>query len=324
MSWPGRREGLPTRTVLVPAERRPRTRWPRLRRAMIVLVAVTVLVPAGAVIFDAVHGRRTAPVVEQRTPPSPQAPRPPAPRPASAALVIARQRERAITRLEGLGIPVFCGAPHGREVALTFDDGPGPHTARILAILRSHRAQATFFLVGNRIRYWPRLPAAEATIGAVGDHTWSHADLGRLSRKTANDEIDRARTAIASAANTEVRLFRTPYGRNPDWLGHALAARAMLEIRWSVDSDDYMHGINATAIVRRVARDLRPGGIVLMHDLHAVTVKALPRLLALLQARHLRAVTVPELLRTDPPSYRQLRADNRGRGCVDLATAGPE
>jgi peptidoglycan/xylan/chitin deacetylase (PgdA/CDA1 family) len=308
----------------MPAERRPRPRRPRLRRAAIVLVAVLVLVPVGAVIFQTVHGRGTTPVVEQRTLPSPQAPRPPASRPVSAAFVIARQRERAITRLEGLGIPVFCGASHGREVALTFDDGPGPYTARILAILRRHHAQATFFLVGNRIRYWPRLPAAEATIGAVGDHTWSHADLGRLPRTIANGEIDRARTAIASAANTEVRLFRTPYGRNPTWLGHALAARAMLEIRWSVDSDDYVPGITATAIVRRVARHLHPGGIVLMHDLHAVTVRALPRLLALLQARHLHPVTVPELLRTDPPSYRQLREDDRGRGCVDLATAGPE
>ena len=195
MSWPGRREGLPTRTVLMPAERRPRPRRPRLRRAAIVLVAVLVLVPVGAVIFQTVHGRGTTPVVEQRTLPSPQAPRPPAPRPVSAAFVIARQRERAITRLEGLAIPVFCGASHGREVALTFDDGPGPYTARILAILRRHHAQATFFLVGNRIRYWPRLPAAEATIGAVGDHTWSHADLGRLPRKTANGEIDRARSS---------------------------------------------------------------------------------------------------------------------------------
>ncbi len=246
------------------------------------------------------------------------------PRPPSAAVVAAHEQERAITRLEGLGLPVFCGAAHGNEVALTFDDGPGSSTALILATLRRYHAPATFFLVGNRIRYWPRLPAAEATIGAVADHTWSHADLGHLPRRAATVEIDRARVSIASAANTDVRLFRTPYGRDPRWLGHALAARAMLEIRWSVDSNDYVPGTTATAIVRRVARALHPGGIVLLHDLHAVTARALPRLLDLLRARHLRAVTVPELLRSDPPSYRQLRADNRGRGCVDLATARPE
>jgi len=323
VSWPGRREGLPTRTVLTPAERRPGPRRPRLRRALIAVVAALALVPAGAILYQVVHGTDTTKVVEPSKPPPP-APPPAGHRPPSAALVLARQRGRAITRLQGLGLPVFCGASHVREVALTFDDGPSSYTAPILAILRRHHAPATFFVVGNRIRYWPRLPAAEATIGVVGDHTWRHADLERLPESRARAEVDRARAALEGATHTDIRLFRTPYGRDPAWLGHALAARAMLEIRWSVDSDDYVPGITATQILKRVARDLHPGGIVLLHDLHAVTVKALPRLLALLRARHLRPVTVPELLRSDPPTYRQLRADHHGQGCVELATAGRE
>lgn len=326
MSWPGRREGLPTRTVLIPVERRPGRRR-RLRRVVLVLAAVLLLVPAAAVAISFLHNSRKAPVAAPPPPPGPPAPlRPPAPRlpPSSAAVVAARERERAITRLQGLALPVFCGAAHGNEIALTFDDGPGPYTAQLLAVLRRFYAQATFFLVGDRIRYWPRLPAAEATIGAVGDHTWSHADLGRLPRRAALREIDRARVAIASAANASVRLFRTPYGYDPPWLGRALAARAMLEIRWSVDSSDYLAGTTAVRLVRRVAPGLKPGAIVLFHDLRATTVRALPTLLRLIRVRHLRAVTVPELLRTDPPSYRQLKADSRGRGCVDLATAGHE
>jgi peptidoglycan/xylan/chitin deacetylase (PgdA/CDA1 family) len=98
----------------------------------------------------------------------------------------------------------------------------------------------------------------------------------------------------------------------------------MLEIRWTVDSNDYLPHATAAKIVRRVAAGLRPGAIVLLHDIHPATVRALPRLLALLRRRHLRAVTVPELLRRDPPGYRQLMADSRGRGCVDLATARRE
>jgi peptidoglycan/xylan/chitin deacetylase (PgdA/CDA1 family) len=238
--------------------------------------------------------------------------------------VLARQRQHAITRLEGLGLPVFCGARHGNEIALTFDDGPGPYTAALLRALRRFHAQATFFLVGNRIRYWPRLPAAEATIGTVGDHTWSHADLRRLPRQAARAEIDRARTAIAAASNSDVRLFRIPYGRDPAWIGHALAARGLLEIRWSVDPSDYVPGTTVAGLVRRVAAGLAPGAIVVLHDLQPTTVRALPAILRLIRARHLRAVTVPELLRADAPSYRQLVADNRGRGCVDLATARGE
>jgi peptidoglycan/xylan/chitin deacetylase (PgdA/CDA1 family) len=178
--------------------------------------------------------------------------------------------------------------------------------------------------VGNRVRYGPRLLAAEAELGAVGDHTWSHADLTRLPRRAATAEIGRARWAIGAAAKTPVRLFRIPYGHEPGWLGRYLAARGMLEVRWSVESRDYLPSSSASKIVRRVAPGLRPGAIVLLHDIHLPTIRALPRLLTLIKARHLRAVSVPELLRSDAPSYPQLMADNRGRGCVDLATARRE
>jgi len=83
-------------------------------------------------------------------------------------------------------------------------------------------------------------------------------------------------------------------------------------------------GSAVAKLLRRVAPGLKPGAIVLLHDLKPVTLRALPQLLDRLRARHLRPVTVPELLRTDAPDYSQLMADNRGRGCVDLATARRE
>jgi peptidoglycan/xylan/chitin deacetylase (PgdA/CDA1 family) len=316
----GHREGLPSRTVLIPVEERPTG----LRRWLVVLTGVLVVVLAGLIVSAIVLGSRSKPVsTAPPTPPAPARSRPRAPH-RLAAVLLARARERSITRLAGLGVPVFCGAPRGNELALTFDDGPGPYTARLVAILRRFHAQATFFLVGNRIRFWPSLPTAEAALGAVGDHTWSHADIARLSRPAARAEVERARTAIAAKTRAPVRLFRIPYGRAPAWLGRYLAAQRMLEIRWSVESRDYLPGSSPGRIMRRIAPGLRPGAIVLLHDIHAATVQALPRLLALIRARHLRAVSVPELLRSDPPSYAQLMADNRGRGCVNLATAGRE
>jgi peptidoglycan/xylan/chitin deacetylase (PgdA/CDA1 family) len=288
------------------------------------LTGVFALGLAGAIGTAILLGSRSDQVsAPPRTPPAQAAPRPRPPHPSALAL-LAQARERGISRLAGLGVPVFCGAPRGNELALTFDDGPGPYTAKVLAILRRFHAQATFFLVGNRIRYWPSLPAAEARLGSVGDHTWSHADLARLPRPAAAAEVEHARTVIAAKTSTRVRLFRIPYGRAPAWLGRYLAGRQMLEIRWSVESRDYVPGATAAGIVRHVAPGLRPGAIVLMHDIHSVIVRALPRLLALIRARHLRAVSVPELLRSDAPTYPQLMADNRGRGCVDLATAGRE
>jgi peptidoglycan/xylan/chitin deacetylase (PgdA/CDA1 family) len=311
----GRREGLPARTVLIPVEHRaPRRSW---GRRVVAFLALLVLGIAAAIVVAVVRyspagPAKTVTVARPQPPPRPVRPAP--------AVSLLQAQQRAITRLAGLGVPVFCGAADGRDVALTFDDGPGPYTARLLAILRRYRAQATFFLVGNRIRFWPRLPAAEATLGAVGDHTWSHADLTRMPRRAAASEIERALAAVGG----RVRLFRTPYGLTPSWLGGYLAARGMLEIRWSVDSNDYLPRATADSIVRRVAPALRPGAIVLLHELHPATVRALPRLLRLIRAKHLGAVSVPELLRRDPPSYAQLMADNRGRGCVDLATARRE
>lgn len=319
MSWPGRREGLPLRTVLTPVELSRRRSRPR--RLLIALVVLVALVSAGAVVYDLARSRTE----HRSTPPPPPTHTVRGPRPARVAPVaLATQKAHAITRLQSLGVPVFCGASHGNEIALTFDDGPGPYTRRILGVLRRYQAAATFFVVGDRIHYWPKLPAWEAAIGAVGDHTWSHADLRRLSGTAARAEIDRARTAIEEISHAPVRLFRTPYGDDPAWLGHALAARALLEVRWSVDPSDYLPGTTAAKLVQRVEAGLRPGAIVLLHDLKPVTLRALPKLLQAIKARHLRAVTVPELLRSDAPSYRQLEADARGRGCVDLATARRE
>jgi peptidoglycan-N-acetylglucosamine deacetylase len=316
VSLHGRREGLPTRTVLIPvAHRRPRRSWSR--RLAILLVAVAVVAGAAALVGILRHDQPRRAATAPPPPPVKPVVRPPR---VPAAVVLAQAQQRAITRLAGLGLPVFCGAANVRDVALTFDDGPGPYTARVLAILRRYRAQATFFLVGNRIRFWPRLPAAEAAAGAIGDHTWSHADLTRLSRAAARREIDRA----VSAVGGRVRLFRTPYGHAPRWLGRYLAARGMLEVRWTVDSNDYLPHATAAGIVRRVAATLRPGAIVLLHDIQPATVRALPRILELMRTRHLRAVSVPELLRRDPPGYAQLMADSRGRGCVNLATARRE
>jgi peptidoglycan/xylan/chitin deacetylase (PgdA/CDA1 family) len=319
VSWPGHREGLPHRTVLTPVEL-PRRRHSGPRRLLIVLAVAVVLVPAGAAVYDLTRGP-TEHRAASRPPPRRVAP---SRRVRAATPTIAVRQAHAITRLQGLSVPVFCGASHGNEVALTFDDGPGPYTGRILGVLRRYHAAATFFVVGNRIRYWPKLPAWEAAIGAVGDHTWSHADLRLLSGSAARAEIDRARAAIEAATHGDVRLFRTPYGDDPAWLGHALAARALLEIRWSVDPSDYLPGTTAAQLLRRVEPGLRPGSIVLLHDLKPVTLRALPKLLQAIRARHLRAVTVPELLRSDAPSYHQLEADARGRGCVNLATARRE
>ncbi|HEX7083978.1 MAG TPA: polysaccharide deacetylase family protein [Gaiellaceae bacterium] len=221
---------------------------------------------------------------------------------AKPLLPSAAAQRHAVARLTRLGRPVFCAGPAGDAVALTFDDGPGPFTQRVLDELREHDAHATFFLVGNRIGYWPEAAAAERLVGAVGDHTWSHPPLTTLPRWAVWLELARTRESVRRALGGEPTLFRAPYELHDETVDGVVRRSGMLDVLWSVDSGDSDPHATARRVVRRVLRGLRPGAIVLMHDIHPWTVAALPRILAALDRRGLRAVSVPELLALDPPA----------------------
>jgi peptidoglycan/xylan/chitin deacetylase (PgdA/CDA1 family) len=244
------------------------------------LIAVLVLLAAVPAAFAALHD----------------------PAPYHAYVPRAWEEHRAIAELLRRGEIVSCGGGHGDAVALTFDDGPGPYTARVLDVLRRNGAHATFFLVGNRIQYWPEVPREEAQLGAVGNHTWSHPRLTRLSHWLVWLELMRTQYAIAQEVGWKPRLFRTPYALHSPQTDAVARQLGMLEVFWDVDSRDDVPHARPAQIVRNVERGLRPGAIVILHDIHPWTLKALPAILAALRARGLRAVSVPELLALDPPA----------------------
>jgi peptidoglycan/xylan/chitin deacetylase (PgdA/CDA1 family) len=223
-----------------------------------------------------------------------------------AALALAQ--ERAIERLATLRRPVFCGAARLPDVALTFDDGPSPYTVPLLQLLRRAHASATFFLVGDRLADWPDLASREARLGALGDHTWSHPRLPSLRYDAAAWEITAARRAIAAASGREVLLFRPPYGLTTPRLDRLVGRSGMLDVRWSVDSGDGLPGATVRSVVRSVESAVQPGSIVLLHDIHPWTLAAVRRLLPWLAHSGLRLVSVPELLRIDPPTIQRLRS----------------
>jgi peptidoglycan/xylan/chitin deacetylase (PgdA/CDA1 family) len=219
-----------------------------------------------------------------------------------------------LSKFVRIGLPLYCGAPRGHEVAMTFDDGPGPDTAAALAVLRQFGERATFFLVGRNLARWPKLPRAELELGAIGDHTWTHPFLTRLPPDEVDREIARTQTALARTTGGSVRLFRPPYGFH-DWAVDRETRRlGMLEVLWSLDSGDSYPppGAGAAKIIRSFARLIHPGSIVLMHENRPQTLAALPRVLNGLRARGLHSVSVPELLALDPPTLAQLRAGIHG------------
>lgn len=218
-----------------------------------------------------------------------------------------------IRRLIALGKPIYCAGSRGDEVALTFDDGPGPYTRLMLAKLHKHGVRATFFVVGRNIPLLPGATREERVIGAVGDHTFTHPLLTAIAPGVAEDQIVKTQRALERSSAGRVFLFRPPYGGHDATVDSIVRSHGLLEILWTVDSTDSL-GANYAQIERNVIAGLHPGAIILMHENHGQTIRAMIAIFAALERRHLRAVSVPQLLTDDPPSAVQLRGTGGGCG----------
>jgi len=184
-------------------------------------------------------------------------------------------------------------------VALTFDDGPGPYTTKLLRMLAARHARVTFFLIGRNILGREGVVRQEVAQGhAVGDHTWSHPDLSRLPKPAVRSQLTRTSKEIIKVTGGPPRLMRPPYGATDKGVGKVARKLGMAQIVWSVDTDDWLD--RNSAIVARRAIKARRGDIVLMHDIHPTTVNAVPRILRGLAKRGFTFVTVPELLAAHP------------------------
>ncbi|TVP80528.1 MAG: polysaccharide deacetylase family protein [Puniceicoccaceae bacterium] len=151
-----------------------------------------------------------------------------------------------------------------KVVALTFDDGPDPEfTPKLLEILRTNQARATFFVVGKRAEEHPELLDQIIRDGhLLGNHSWSHTALPLLSRSARLREIRRCHRALPSQPK---RILRPPYG----YQSRATRLDAYLlgydVVTWNAAGDDCF-GAGPDAIRDRLMKEIKPGSIVLMHD----------------------------------------------------------
>jgi peptidoglycan/xylan/chitin deacetylase (PgdA/CDA1 family) len=222
-----------------------------------------------------------------------------------AAVLVHRSRD-PLTRFAAGGRPIYCGGGGKREVALTFDDGPTRWTPKLVTALRAGGGGATFFEIGEKAARHPELVRLEESVGEVGDHSWSHPSLGGLPAARIIDEFAHAKRAIESSAHTRVRLVRPPFGVNDPAVLDAARRLGLVVVLWNVDSGDASAASTppSAVVAQHVVDQARPGAIVLLHEDETVAtaVDAVRLFLPVLRARGLRAVTVSELLRTDPPN----------------------
>lgn len=182
-------------------------------------------------------------------------------------------------------------------VALTFDDGPGAYTESLLDTLDEHQAKATFFLIGKNVAKHPGIVRDELARGhELGNHTFSHQDLTKMSLAAAQRELRKTDAAIKKATGAEPTLIRPPFGAIPANLKKSLDVPVAL---WSVDTLDWQ--TRNTKKTVKAAEKVEPGSIVLMHDIHESTIKAVPKILTDLQAQGYHFVTVSELISNPKP-----------------------
>ncbi|KUO17504.1 polysaccharide deacetylase family protein [Streptomyces dysideae] len=155
----------------------------------------------------------------------------------------------------------------GRTMVLTFDDGPDPrYTPAILDTLAEYDVRAMFFVCGEMAADHRELLARMAEEGhVVGNHTWSHPLLTRLSRAQIHSQMERTSDVVEEAYGERPQWFRAPYGawnRAAFQLGAELG---MEPLAWTVDTLDWTTPGTRT-IVSRVENGAAPGVVVLSHD----------------------------------------------------------
>ena len=178
-------------------------------------------------------------------------------------------------------------------VAITFDDGPGKHTDRIISILEKYNARATFFVQGKNVSGYASVMKRAVSLGSeIGNHTWSHVNLSGASTATISQQINSTNTAIYNATGVYPRLYRPPYGA---YNKTVLNCVPMAAIMWSVDTLDWKTR-SAAKTLASVQKDTADGSIILMHDIHSPTADAVESVVRHLLMNNYQLVTVSELI----------------------------
>jgi peptidoglycan-N-acetylglucosamine deacetylase len=186
----------------------------------------------------------------------------------------------------------------GPYIAMTFDDGPhATNTPKLLDMAAKRHIKLTFFVIGQCVEQNPAVLRREVAEGhEIGNHTWSHPDLAKLSDEGVRTQLQQTEDIIVKTTGIKPKLMRPPYGaltkRQRQWVNRDFGYKIIL---WDADPVDWKRP-GSNVVAQRIIAGARPGSIILSHDIHPPTIAAMPQVFDTLLAKGFKFVTVSELI----------------------------
>jgi peptidoglycan/xylan/chitin deacetylase (PgdA/CDA1 family) len=176
----------------------------------------------------------------------------------------------------------------------------------------------TLFRIGRNVPGNEEYVRVQRNLGwDSGSHSQNHPALATLSAKDQRAEIVAGDASSRRALGRPVRLFRPPYESHDATTDRIAESRGLVQVLWNVDTQDSLGATSTDEIVASATKGLKPGSIILMHEVKPNTLEAMPRIIAALREKGLKPVTVSRMLADDGPSEAQLRKGYDGCG-VDV------
>lgn len=223
-----------------------------------------------------------------------------APAPAKPAPAPAKPAPKPAEEVKGL----FYNDRFDKQVALTFDDGPHPvNTPKVLDILKEYGVKGTFFVTGANAERYPDLIKRIVKEGhTLGNHSYAHPDLAKLSEADVINELARTQRAVDKALGKHYELaqVRPPYGSMDAEVKSAITKGDDTAVLWNVDSNDWRYRDDDAKILDNVFSGANSvyvrGGVILFHDIHPQTVRVLDDVIARLQKEKFTITTTEDFL----------------------------
>lgn len=187
------------------------------------------------------------------------------------------------------------------NIAITFDDGPHPgFTPKVLDLLKSANAKASFFLIGKNAEKHPELVKQIIAEGhIIGSHSYAHTNnYGFLSRNKVTKDIMKSQKILFDISKKRVQFFRPPFGVTNPNIARAVKNLSLKTFGWSVRSYDTV-AKNYEGVFKKITANLIKGDIVLLHDTSELSVDILEKLLKHLKTKNMNSVTLSTLFNTD-------------------------